>query len=97
LRRADAREVLEEIRAGKRLCWTSGHFEEEALAEGFSMNDIWFLLRRYRFTEDPEDRGNSMWRVRLDGRVLDGRRARLVLDLSRQQTCIYVTIHSLAG
>lgn len=95
MKRALAKELLEGIRVGKRFCLTSQHFEEEALAEDFSMDDVWYMLRQYRFTRDPEDRGNGMWRVRLDAMALDNRKARLVVDLSEDQLCVYVTIHAL--
>lgn len=93
MKRKRAREILEEIRIGRRYCRISDHFEEEALAEDFSIEDAWNILRRYKFLDDPEDRDNGMWRVRLEGETLDGRQARLVLDLGTKFACCYVTIH----
>ena len=35
----EARRLLEEIRVGRRICLASGHFEFEAIEEGFSIDD----------------------------------------------------------
>ena len=95
MKRMRAREILEEIRLGKRYCRVSDHFEEEALNEDFSIEDAWNILRRFKFLGDPEDRGRGLWRVRVDGETLDGRQARLVLDLGTEAPCCYVTIHGI--
>ena len=74
MKRKQARVILEEIRLGKLYCRISDHFEEEALDEDFSIEDAWNILRQYKLLRDPEDQKNGLWRVRLEGETLDGRR-----------------------
>ncbi len=95
--RATARRLLKEIHNWKRFCLPTVHFEHEARAEDFMMEDVWCRLRQYTFMADPEDMGAKTWRVRIDGVVRDSRRARLVVDLSESSDCVYVTIHTLQG
>ena len=58
--RKRAREILEEIRLGKRYCRISDHFEEEALNEDFSIEDAWNILLKFKFLADPENRGKGL-------------------------------------
>jgi hypothetical protein len=93
--RREARPILKEIRIGKTLCWACEHFQEEASAEGYSLEDVWVILREFSFDGEPEHRHTGVWRVRLDGVSKDGRPTRLVIDLDPNQVSTYVTVYSL--
>jgi hypothetical protein len=94
--RKEAKAILEEIRIGKSLCWACEHFREEASAEGYSLDDVWSILREFSFDRGPEQRHTGAWRVCLDGVSREGRPTRLVVDLDPNQVCTYVTIHGLS-
>jgi hypothetical protein len=95
MERREARRLLEDIRVGRRYCRLSGHFEQAALEDDFDLEDAWSILRRHAFDAEPEERRPGVWRVRLTGTARDSRPARLVIDLSEEQECAYITIHAL--
>lgn len=95
MERREARRLLEEIRVGKRYCHLSEHFEEALDDEDFSIDDVWHVLRGYRFRGEPEEREDGSWRVRVDGLTIDGHTVRLVIDLGIEVTSAAVTVHSI--
>jgi hypothetical protein len=91
--RQEAQDIIESISKGPRELERTLHFFENCAEEGFTTQDVNAILKSHRLESAPAWLpATQAFRVRLLGKCLEGRPARVVLDLRADGPCVLVTI-----
>ena len=90
--RKEAEAIIESMLSGSRDYERTAHFWENCFQEGFTLQDVNPILRSHTMRGAPEARRGGVWRVRIVGTCLEGRRTLLVLDLQSEGPCALVSI-----
>lgn len=94
----EASAIIRSILMDKTRLWRSAHFHKRLEARGYTIADVWKLLRTHTLEGNPKpNRGRGNHEVRLRGRCLDGRDTRLVLGISETGPCIAISIIDIKG
>jgi len=90
---AEASSIIKGILKDRTRLWRSKHLYEKLEERGFTIQDIWKLLKKHTMEGQPipnEETGN--FEVSLLGKCLDGRDTRLILGIRRYGPSEVVTI-----
>ena len=92
--RKEAAAIILSIDQGPRELTYAEHFWESSGKRRFTAQDVYYILRSYRIEPGHLvlDEKTGAFRVRLLGKCLEGRKARLVLDLRMEGPCTAVSI-----
>ena len=89
----EASAIIWRIVKHERGFWRSQHFNEMLEQRGYTIADVWKLLKSGVIEVPPRsDARHGNYRVRLFGRCLDGRETRLVVGLWRTGPCVLISI-----
>ena len=94
----EAAAILQRIAKHDEGIWRSKHFNEMLEERGYTIADVWQLLKRGVIEGHPvSDKQHGNHRVRVVGSCLDGRRTRLVVGLWKTGPCILISIVDLTA
>jgi uncharacterized protein DUF4258 len=95
---AQASSIIQEILRGRRRLWRSKHLYEKLEERGYTLQDVWKLLKKHVIEGEPTlNKKQGNFEVRLRGKCLDGRDTRLILGIRSYGPSVVVTIVDVKG